>query len=106
MFEYIVVNESKIIMCEYSEFKKRGLDNRRKALKIIKKAFPELFKGDLFGKKIKISIAGCYEGYSSKFDCQVEPQEKENDWGKNPFIALWLIEEGEKTYCDAKEVKI
>lgn len=122
-FNYILIGEDKMILCREADFTKVKIQE------IIRKAFPGLFENiiemeitriqkvirlflpDLFEnisekEKIPIKVESCYKMFSSMFDVQVGPLEKENDWEKNPFIALWIFVKEGATYCGAKPVTI
>ncbi len=88
-----------MIMCRKQDY------DKKKIKKIIRKAFPELFPGiKKFLGRVKFRVEYCYKMYSSKFDCQVAPLEKENDWDKNPFMALLVWEDDGRTFCGARPV--
>lgn len=44
--------------------------------------------------------------FSSKFDCQIRPLERNHDWKKYPFMALKHFEKEGVTYCGAKPVAL
>jgi len=99
-FTYVKIGDERMILCrdiDYDEWKIKG---------IIKKTFPELFKRVLFFRvpveEFRVRAEGCRKMYSSHFDVQVYPLEEENDWDKQPFMALWVFEKDGVTYCGAK----
>jgi hypothetical protein len=109
MFSYVTVgcinDRRRMLLCKTTELEKIS---KRRFVKIIKKAFPDIFTGFLgrLAKGISISISGCQGMYSSGFDCQVPLQEANNDWGQNPFIKLWVFEENGTERCGAEPVPI
>jgi hypothetical protein len=103
-FVMVLVDDNRMILCRNKDLEKVNT----KAL--IKKAFPGLFADKIWLEKILekngYRIERCYEAYSSKFDCQVDSLEQENDWDANPFIALNVFQIDDVSYCRAKSIKI
>lgn len=91
-------DDQKMIVCQPGDYNKKVVRD------VIRRAFPELNRGIL--KKLRIvqipiEVTSCYKAYHGGFDGQISRLKKENNWKVNPFVALRLLEEGGKLYCEA-----
>ncbi|HCP09031.1 MAG TPA: hypothetical protein DIT25_04530 [Candidatus Moranbacteria bacterium] len=94
-FTYVEVGNERLVFCRNEDF------NPRIIKKVIKKAFPERFKGLIFKKPIDELKIKSQEMYSGQFDYMVFPFEKEHDWKTFPFVALCLENEDDVECCGA-----
>lgn len=113
-FKFTLIGEDKLIMCRQEDFAEAVI------FKAISKAFPELIKQIAWWKRwlvnslqrlqlispVHVRAERIPKQISSLFGVKLGPLMKENDWGKNPIIALWIFEKGGVTFCDAKIVSV